>query len=77
MADLGVEHAGAPNTRPGGSASRTSALRAGRQERAFDFCHCVDGGLSAAFTNIVFLFSLSLITSLTFPHLPCDNSRGG
>lgn len=49
----------------------------GTGARSFEFCHCVDGGLSAAFTNIVFLFSLSLITSLTFPHLPCDNSRGG
>lgn len=76
MADLGVEHAGAPHA-AGSSASRTSALRAGGQAHALEFCHCVDGGLSAAITNIVFLFSLSLITPLTFPHLPCDNSRGG
>ena len=33
--------------------------------------------LSAAFINIVFLFSLSLVISLTFPHLPFDNSHGG
>lgn len=51
---------------------------AGGGRTRLSLCLCVFvGGASAAFINIVFLFSLSLIISLTFPHLPCDNSRGG
>lgn len=69
---------GVRGTWPGGSAPTAS------EPRAAGVCWllsallvCFYGGVSAAFINIVFLFSLSLVISLTFPHLPCDNSRGG